>query len=139
TIRGPFAATGPGDTPSRQRIFVCRPETPADETPCAREILTTLAGRAYRRPATAADVADLLPFFAQGRAEGSFDTGIQLALERLLVSPQFLYRIEREPVGVTPGAAYAVSAVELASRLSFFLWSSLPDDELLEIAAEGRL
>jgi len=137
TIRGPYAPTGLGDTPSRQRIFACQPETAADETACASRILRALVQRAYRRPPTEADVADLLPFYESGRAEGNFDTGIQLALERLLVSPQFLYRIETEhgPAGVpTP-----VSDVELASRLSFFLWSSIPDDELLQVAIDGRL
>ncbi|HET7609875.1 MAG TPA: DUF1592 domain-containing protein [Gammaproteobacteria bacterium] len=136
TIRGPYAATGPGDTPSRSRIFVCRPNGAADEPACAQQILRTLAHKAYRRPATDADVADLMPFYEAGRAEGNFDTGIQLALERLLVSPQFLYRIEREPA--EPGA-HLVSDIELASRLSFFLWSSIPDDELLAAAESGSL
>jgi hypothetical protein len=139
TIRGPYAATGPGDTPSRRRIFVCHPGGAEEELPCAREILTKLARRAYRRPATEDDIADLLPFYEEGRAEGDFDTGIQFALERLLVSPQFLYRIERQPAGISPGAAYAVSDIELASRLSFFLWSSIPDDELLQTAIDGAL
>jgi hypothetical protein len=139
TIRGPFSATGPGDTPSRRRIFTCRPSSAADEAACAREILSVLARRAYRRASTETDIADLMPFYEQGRAEGDFDTGIQLGLERLLVSPQFLYRVEREPADATPGAAYAISDVELASRLSFFLWSSIPDDELLDTALDGRL
>jgi hypothetical protein len=139
TIRGPFDATGPGDTPSRQRIFVCRPSTAAEEPPCAREILSALARRAYRRASTETDVADLMPFYEAGRAEGNFDTGIQLALERLLVSPQFLYRIERTPSDARASSTYAVSDVELASRLSFFLWSSIPDDELLAVALDGRL
>ncbi len=139
TIRGPYAATGPGDTPSRQRIFVCRPSSVEEELPCAREILRTLARRAYRRPATETDIENLLPFYEEGRAESNFDTGIQFALERVLVSPQFLYRIEREAADASPGAAYAVSDVELASRLSFFLWSSIPDDELLQAAIDGTL
>jgi hypothetical protein len=134
TIRGPYAATGPGDTPSRGRIFVCRPGSVAEEVPCAEEIMRALAHRAYRRPAADADVADLMPFYEMGRAEGSFDTGIQFALERLLVSPQFLYRVEREPTKASP-----VSDIELASRLSFFLWSSIPDDELLSAAENGSL
>jgi hypothetical protein len=136
TIRGPYDATGPGDTPSRSRIFTCRPSGAAEEHACAEEILRTLAHRAYRRPATDADVADLMPFYELGRAESSFDTGIQFALERLLVSPQFLSRVEREPIG--PGA-HPVSDIELASRLSFFLWSSIPDDELLAAAETGSL
>ena len=140
TISGPFAPTGRGDTPSRARIFVCTPEAEADEAPCAREILATLARRAYRRPATATDVDELMPFFAAGREEGGdFDSGIQRALERLLVSPQFLYRIERVPEGVAPGQVFAVSPLELASRLSFFLWSSIPDDRLLALAESGEL
>ena len=128
TVRGPYQPTGAGDTPSRDRIFVCQPSGAADEPSCAEEILRTLARRAYRRPATDVDIADLMPFYEMGRAEGGFDAGIQFALERLLVSPQFLYRIEREP---SEAGAFAVSDLELASRLSFFLWSSIPDDELL--------
>jgi hypothetical protein len=139
TLRGPYAPTGPGDTPSRRNIFVCRPSAPDEELPCAREILSSLARRAYRRPATETDVADLLPFYEAGRAEGDFDSGIELALERLLVSPQFLYRIETEPSGAAPRPAFAVTDVELASRLSFFLWSSIPDEELLQTAIDGRL
>jgi hypothetical protein len=149
TIRGPYEATGPGDTPSRRRIFVCRPGSEAEERPCAREILSALARRAYRRAATDADLTDLLPFYEAGRAEGGFDGGIELALERLLVSPQFLYRIESAPAPDTKVTAvaieraqpsvHAVSEVELASRLSFFLWSSIPDDELLELALARRL
>jgi hypothetical protein len=139
TIRGPYDATGPGDTPSRQRIFVCTPSSAAEEAPCAREILGALARRAYRREATTADVAELMPFYESGRAEGSFDTGIQFALERLLVSPQFLYRVEHEPENAEPGAPFAVSDVELASRLSFFLWSSIPDEELLQTAIDAKL
>jgi hypothetical protein len=134
TIRGPYAATGPGETPSRSRIFVCRPGGAADEAPCAAQIMRTLVHRAYRRPPTDDDVADLMPFYEMGRAEGNFDTGIQFALERLLVSPQFLYRVEREPAAASP-----VSDIELASRLSFFLWSSIPDDELLAAAENGSL
>jgi hypothetical protein len=139
TIRGPFDVSGPGDTPSRRRIFTCRPASPAEEAGCAREILSRLARRAYRRPSTDADLGDLMPFFAEGRDAGSFETGIQLALERLLVSPQFLFRIEREPDGAGAGTAYRVSDLELASRLSFFIWSSLPDDELLDAAVRGTL
>jgi mono/diheme cytochrome c family protein len=139
TIRGPYAATGPGQTPSRERIFVCNPTQPEEEAPCAQRILGELATRAYRRPVDEADLAELMPFFAAGQAEHGFDAGIQLALERLLVSPQFLYRIERTPAGIEPGATFAVSDLELASRLSFFLWSSIPDDELLRVAGEGRL
>jgi mono/diheme cytochrome c family protein len=139
TISGPYNATGGGDSPSRRRIFVCRPASAADELPCARRILSTLARRAYRRPSNETDVRELLPFYERGRKEGSFDLGVQRALERLLVSPQFLFRIEREPTNVAAGTAYRVSDLELASRLSFFIWSSIPDDELLDAAAAGRL
>jgi Protein of unknown function (DUF1592)/Protein of unknown function (DUF1588)/Protein of unknown function (DUF1595)/Protein of unknown function (DUF1587)/Protein of unknown function (DUF1585)/Planctomycete cytochrome C len=139
TVRGPYNVTGPGDTPSRHRIFTCHEDQPA----CARQILTTLMRRAYRRPVTDADVAKILPFYEKGHAnapaEYAFDRGIQTALERLLVSPQFLYRIERDPDNAAPGSAYRISDLELASRLSFFLWSSIPDDELLNAAAAGKL
>ena len=139
TVTGPFDATGPGDTPSRQRIFTCRPATAGEERACAEEILSTLARRAYRRPASAADLDTLLEFYAQGREAGDFDAGIEMALRRLLVSPEFLFRIERDPEGAAPNAPYRISDLELASRLSFFLWSSIPDDELLDVAAAGSL
>jgi hypothetical protein len=139
TIRGPYNATGPGDTPSRRRIFTCRPASAAEEAPCAREILSTLVRRAYRRPAADEDLADLLPFYEAGRKERDFDLGIQRALERLLISPQFLYRIERDPPDAAPGTVHRISDLELASRLSFFIWSSIPDDELLEAAIANRL
>jgi mono/diheme cytochrome c family protein len=139
TISGPYNVTGRGDSPSRRRVFVCTPSSAVEELPCARRILSTLARSAYRRPANEADVRDLLPFYEQGRKEGSFDLGIQKALERLLVSPQFLFRIEREPANIVVGTPYRVSGLELASRLSFFIWSSIPDDELLDAAAAGRL
>ncbi|HEY8518880.1 MAG TPA: DUF1592 domain-containing protein [Gammaproteobacteria bacterium] len=139
TIIGPHNATGPGRTPSRERIFVCEPASAAEEAPCAREIIATLARRAYRRPVEDADIDALWPFYEARRAQAGFDAGIQRVLERLLVSPQFLYRIERVPPNAKPGEAFEVSPIELASRLSFFLWSSLPDDELLELAESGRL
>ena len=139
TVTGPFSAAGPGDTPSRRRIFTCRPADGAGKRACAEEILRTLARRAYRRPATPADLETLLRFYAEGRAAGGFEAGIEMALRRLLVSPEFLFRIERDPQQADPGGAYRVSGLELASRLSFFLWSSLPDDELLAAAADGGL
>src|SRR5262249_15490643 len=117
TVVGPFNASGPGDTPSRQRIFVCRPANEADELRCARTILSTLARRAYRRPVTTEDVKPLLAFYQDGRAEGGFEAGVQRALELLLVSPEFLFRVERDPEGVAPRTVYAVSDLELASRL----------------------
>ncbi|MBN1238137.1 MAG: DUF1592 domain-containing protein [Gammaproteobacteria bacterium] len=139
TISGPHDPTGPGSTPSRDRIFVCEPVSAEEEAPCAREIIASLARQAYRRPVEEADVDALFPFYEAGRAEGSFDTGVQRVLERLLVSPQFLYRVERVPENAAPGEAFEVAPIELASRLSFFLWSSLPDEELLELAVSGRL
>ena len=138
-IEGPLTVAGPGDTPSRRRIFVCRPETADDETGCATRILTTLARRAYRRQVDEGDVQALMDFYDAGRRDGNFDTGIQFALERLLVSPDFLFRIEHDPVDAASGTVYAVTDVELASRLSFFLWSSVPDDELLNLAERGVL
>lgn len=138
-ISGPYTVDGPGDTPTRRKVFSCTPVTAADERPCAREILSTLARRAYRRPATDADVRTLLDFYEAGRRDGSFDEGIGFALERLLADPDFLYRIERDPVDAAPATAYPVSDGELASRLSFFLWSSIPDDELLTHAERGTL
>ena len=139
TISGPYNAKGPGDTLSRKRIFVCRPAAAAEEESCARRILSTLERRAYRRPVTANDVETLMPFYAAGKAESGFDLGIQRAIQRLLVSPQFLFRIERDPATAAPGTAHPVSDLELASRLSFFLWSSIPDDELLDLASQGKL
>ena len=141
TVTGPFDATGPGDTPSRRRIFSCRPAdaTPEAETACATEILSTLARRAYRRPVSETDVALLIGFYRQGREGGDFEAGIEMALRRLLVSPEFLLRVERDPEDVDPRQPYYVSDLELASRLSFFLWSSLPDDALIDAAADGML
>ena len=139
TIAGPYEPTGPGMTPSRERIFVCDPATAAEEPACAREILANLARRAFRRETTDADIETLMAFYENGRAEAGFDAGIQRALERLLVSPQFLYRIERIPEGVASGEVFEIAPVELASRLSFFLWSSLPDERLLELAISGDL
>ncbi len=158
TITGPFKATGVGDTPSRHKIFVCQPERSAgapergggapatnNDAACARTILTALATRAYRGPVSAAEVDTLMNFYQQGRAQrsgeipGDFDSGIQQALARILVAPRFIYRAEAEPANVAAGAIYRVSDVDLASRLSFFLWSSIPDDELLDVATKGRL
>jgi hypothetical protein len=142
-ISGPYDAAGPGDSPSRQRIFSCRPQAPESplgaESECAAEVLQTLARRAYRRPVNSDDLAPLMAFFEEGRANGSFDDGIQLAIKRLLVDPKFLFRIERDPDAAAPGSIYAIDGLELASRLSFFLWSSLPDDELIELGASDEL
>jgi mono/diheme cytochrome c family protein len=139
TITGPYNPQGPGEPPSRQRIFVCKPGNSTDELPCAKRVLSTLARRAYRRNVTDADLKPLLQFYDQGHAQAGFETGIERAIERLLVSPQFLFRIEREPAGAAPGTVYPISDFELASRLSFFLWSSIPDDTLLDVAASGKL
>jgi len=181
TVEGPFSDAGPGDTPSRRRIFVCRPrqdreeespasaptslklrrgraaapgaeaekasarsrrsspEVQASEDGCARTILTGLARRAYRRSATPADVNTLMSFYERGRRNGTFDTGIESALQRLLISPDFLFRLELDPAGSASGTPHKISDVELASRLSFFLWSSIPDDELLDAATRGTL
>ena len=139
-ITGPFNATGVGDTPSRRRIFVCLPANAAEELPCARKILTTVARRAFRRPlADDTEVNGLMTFFEQGRKEGDFETGIQQALARILVAPRFIFRAEDEPATSKPGTVYRVSDLDMASRLSFFLWSSIPDDVLLELASAGKL
>ncbi len=140
-IGGPYEVAGSlADTPARRRIFVCRPQSGAGEEVCAREILGRLAERGFRRPTNADDVEMLLGFFRQGRAEGgSFDAGIQLALERLLVDPEFLMRVYRTPRGVEPGSVYDLPDLDVATRLSFFLWSTIPDDELRELAEQGRL
>ena len=140
-IDGPYAARGPGTTPSRSRIFVCRPRTLAsiDIDDCARSILAPLARRAYRRPITDDDLQPLLSFFDIGYGLNGFERGIQDAIERLLIDPEFLFRVERTPVGVPPGATYRLSSLELASRLSFFLWSSVPDEALLIDAEQDTL
>ena len=140
-IDGPYTVQGPGDTPSRRRIFICRPVSAggADELDCARQILTNLVRRAYRRPATNDDVDPLLEFYREGRSRGGFDTGIRTALERILVDPEFLFRVERDPPAAPPASAFSLDGLDLASRISFFLWSSIPDEELLEAAAGGRL
>lgn len=134
TISGPYDATGPGNTPSREKIFTCQTKDDA----CARQILSNLMRRAFRRPITNDDISDLMPFYTAGKAD-SFDQGIQKAVERLLVSPQFLYRIEADKPNTAAGVAFPVTDLELASRLSFFLWSSIPDDELLDTAIAGKL
>ena len=139
-IGGPYEIRGPGDTPSRRKIFVCQPEGRSDERACASKILSMLTRSAYRRSVTTEEVQVLLDFFEDGRiAGGTFDAGIQLALERLLIDPKFLLRIARDPAGAAPGHAYRLSDRELASRLSFFLWSSIPDEELIDRAERGQL
>ena len=139
-VIGPYAGRTPADTPSRRAIFSCRPNTLGDETACAERIVASLARRAYRRPVTAADTAPLLAAYETGRREGpGFEDGVRWAIEALLVSPKFLFRVEQDAAGAAPGAPYRVHELDLASRLSFFLWSSIPDDELVDLAARGRL
>ena len=139
TVTGPMAAAGPGDTPSRSKIFACRPTAPSQEERCAREILSKLVSRAFRRPATPEDFQVLTDFYKAGHAEGGFESGVQLALQRILSSPEFVFRFSNDPARVKPGESYRISDMELASRLSFFLWSRIPDEELLAVAAQGKL
>jgi hypothetical protein len=138
-VEGPTKVDRVGDTPSRSRIFVCRPAREAEETACADRILSTLARRAYRRPATRDEIAKLVTFYRDARSSSTFDEGIRFAIERLLVSPNFLLRIEHDPAKANPGTPYRVTDLELASRLSFFLWSTIPDDELVNVATAGKL
>jgi cytochrome c5 len=139
-IEGPHGAAGATDTPSRKKIFVCRPTSQRDESACARTIISTLVKHAFRRPATPADLEFLTEFYLEGRKNnGSFEDGIESALQRILADPEFVYRQENEPAGLTPGKAYRINDLALASRLAFFLWSSIPDDELVDIAAAGKL
>lgn len=140
TISGPFSASKAGDTPSRKRIFICSPVSAAQEAECAKRILGTLGRRAYRRPVSDADVQDLFTYYQEGRAAGaSFESGIERSLRALLVKPEFLFRVTADPVGVRPGTVYRLTDLEVASRLSFFLWSTIPDEELLTVAAQGKL
>jgi Protein of unknown function (DUF1592)/Protein of unknown function (DUF1588)/Protein of unknown function (DUF1587)/Protein of unknown function (DUF1585)/Protein of unknown function (DUF1595) len=140
-ITGPYESTGPGNTPSRRRIFTCKPATAnaADETACARKILASLTRRAYRQPVSDADIDVVMKFYDSGRKNGNFEGGIENALAFILTAPKFLFRTESDPPNAVAGGVYRVNDVELASRLSFFLWSSIPDDELLNVAAQGKL
>jgi len=139
SIGGPYGAPALGDSPVRRNVLVCRPKDGADQQPCARKILSTLASRAYRRPVTPREIQTLLDFYKTGAAEGGFDLGIQRGIERILAAPSFLFRVQREPAGLTRGTVYRVGDLDLASRLSFFLWSSIPDDELRDAAVRGTL
>jgi mono/diheme cytochrome c family protein len=139
-VEGPYNAAGASNTTAREKIFVCRPASPRNEAECARTIFSALVKHAYRRPATSADLAALTEFYQAGRSEGgSFDDGIEAGLQRVLVDPEFVYRSEQEPAGVPANKSYRVGDLALASRLSFFLWSSVPDDELIDLAAQGKL
>jgi hypothetical protein len=139
SVAGPYDVEGPGDTPSRDRIFLCHPTAPAEEQACAEKIVSNLAHRAYRRPIAADDLPPLLALFRQGAASDGFEAGVRLALLKILVSPEFIFRMELDPPDATAGSVHRISDVELASRLSFFLWSSIPDDELLAVAERGEL
>jgi len=139
TVNGPYNATGPGASPSRQRILICSPTGRGDEEACAKRVLGTLIRRAYRRPVTDADLTAPMKFYRDTRAEAGHEAGIEMALRSVLVSPEFLFRVENDPNGAAPRSAYRISDLELASRLSFFLWSSIPDDELLDSAVAGKL
>ena len=138
-IKGPFKVTGISDTPSRQKIFTCRPTLPNEEQPCARQIIARLGAEAYRRPLGGDEVDRLLPFYETGAAKEGFEGGVRTALEAILASPHFIFRLEREPGDARPGGAYRIADADLASRLSFFLWGTPPDHELLALAAQGKL
>ena len=138
-IRGPMRTTGISTTPSRQKIFTCRPTSRSDERVCARQIITRLGGEAYRRPVTAAEVDRLLPFYEDGAAKGGFENGVRASLEALLASPHFIFRLEKAPTDARAGGTYRVADVDLASRLSFFIWGQPPDKDLLAAAARREL
>jgi mono/diheme cytochrome c family protein len=138
-IEGPFNASPATESPSRQKIFVCHPTTPADEAGCARKVVGNLAAHAFRRPVAASELQSLVAFYDQGRKDGDFEHGVEIALARILADPRFLYRIETEPANAKAGQLYRVGDLDLASRLSFFLWSTAPDDELITLASQGRL
>ena len=138
-VTGPHKVSGLSDTPSRRRIFICRPAAGGDELPCAKKVVSALARQAYRRPVTDSDLEGLLSFYQSGRNQGDFESGIRTAVQAILSSPEFVFRFERTPAGVAPGRNYRISDLELASRLSYFLWSSAPDDRLLALASQGRL
>src|SRR5262249_20907269 len=139
SITGPYDAKGHGETPSRRRVLIRRPTRPADEEACAKKVLSALLRRAYRGRAADAHLDRAMKFYRQGRDKGDFAAGIERALSAILVNPQFLFRVERDPPGLAPQTAYKVSDLDLASRLSFFLWSSIPDDELLDLAERNQL
>ncbi len=138
-VKGPYRTTGISDTPSREKIFSCRPTTPAEERPCARQIIARLGGEAYRRPLAPDEVDRLLPFYDDGTKQGGFEGGVRTAVEAILASPHFIFRLEREPADARHGDVYRVSNVDLASRLSFFLWGEPPDEELSTLAAQNKL
>ena len=139
SIVGPFEVTGVSDTPTRRAVFTCRPTSPEEEAPCAESIISRLAAQAYRRPTTENDLAGLMAFYNQGAVFGGFEGGVGTALQAILASPHFVFRMEETPAGVSPGEIYPVSNIDLASRLSFFLWAMPPDQELIDLAMRGEL
>ena len=139
TVAGPFNVQGSGNTVTRDRIFICHPSAVGEQPACAKKILSNLAHRAYRRPISDGEAAQLVTLYNEGARNGGFESGVRLALQKILVSPEFLFRAEVDPPGAAPGTVYKISDIELASRLSFFLWSSIPDDQLLAVAESGRL
>jgi hypothetical protein len=138
-ISGPYNPTGVSDTPSRRKVFTCRPLSPAEEAPCASKIITDVARQAYRRPISSEDMEGLMNFYDQGRRKADFETGVRTALEAILVSPDFVFRFEVPPATIKPGQNFRIGDVALASRLSYFIWGTLPDDELVTVASQGRL
>ena len=139
SVTGPTKVSGVSDTPSRRKVFSCRPEAGADELPCAKRIIAALARQAYRRPVTDNDLEGLLGFFQSGRNQGNFETGVRTAIQAILASPEFVFRFEKTPASAAPGKNYRITDLELASRLSYFLWSSAPDEQLVAVASQGKL
>ena len=139
SVTGPFNPTGVSESRSRRKIFTCRPDSASDEEACATQILSELAGKAFRRPVRQADIESLLEYYQHGSTDGGFESGIQAAIQAILAKPEFIFRLEHEPAGAAPGTVYRISDLELASRLAYFLWSTIPDEELIRVASEGRL
>src|SRR5262249_29774862 len=139
TIAGPYTVAGISETPSRRKIFTCIPSSPSQEQPCAAKIVASLARQTYRRPLTDADTEYLMNYYDEGRKDGTFESGVQMAVQAMISSPNFIFRFENNPNNITPGKNYRISDVELASRLAFFLWSSVPDEPLLALASQGKL
>ena len=139
TVTGPLKVTGVSDTPSRRKIFTCYPTDVGEEDACADQIITNLAAGAFRRPATPEDLEGLMEMYEVGRSESDFETGIRIVVQAIIAKPEFLFRFERVPAGIRPGESYRINDLELASRLSYFLWSTAPDDELVDIASQGKL
>src|SRR5262249_38081371 len=140
TVAGPFTVLGVSETPSRHKIFSCIPASAKDEQACAEKIVATLARQAFRRPVADADTEFLMNYYQEGRKDGgSFENGVQMAVQAIIANPKFIFRFEKSPATAAPGKNYRLSDLELASRLAFFLWSSLPDEQLLSLASQGKL